>query len=249
MIRPVALEPGEDVITLGRAFGTPIVVKGWTWLPLTQLVTWLILSWIGGKRQPERAITKRLGTGGLCMSVMLGSEWAHNLAHAAAANMTGKNMDALRITWGMPMVVYHQIADPNVSPDEHITRALGGPVINSILLALSVFLRLFTKPGSTSRSLADTGLGTNSFLIGAGLLPMPFFDGGAIMKWSLVKNGRTPSQADNLVRKANAGTGAILSIASIVALKKKQWFFGGLLGMLAGLSISVASGLLSEKPS
>ena len=43
MIEPVAVEEGEDFTTIGRVFGTPLVVKGWTWLPLTQLFVWLAI--------------------------------------------------------------------------------------------------------------------------------------------------------------------------------------------------------------
>ena len=48
------------------------------------------------------------------MPIVLGSEWCHNLAHAAAARAIGKPVDAIRITWGMPLLVYYDINDKNV---------------------------------------------------------------------------------------------------------------------------------------
>ena len=62
------------------------------------------------------------------MTAILGSEWCHSLAHAAAARSIGKPMDALRIDWGMPLVVYYDVDNEKVAPREHIIRALGGPV-------------------------------------------------------------------------------------------------------------------------
>jgi len=74
------------------------------------------MAWVAKKRVPERSWLQSLGIGALTMLVVLGSEWCHNLAHAAAARMVGKPMDAIRITWGMPLVVYYDINDENVTP-------------------------------------------------------------------------------------------------------------------------------------
>ncbi len=43
-------------------------------------------------------------------------------------------MDAMRIFWGTPLLVYFDIEDPSVTPKEHITRALGGPMFNAVAL-------------------------------------------------------------------------------------------------------------------
>lgn len=246
MIKPTAIQQGDELIQLGQVFGTPLVVKGWTWLPLTQMIVWLVMSWLAGKRSLQRTLGQRLESGGVSMGIILGSEWAHNLAHAAAAQSTGKNMDALRVAWGMPLVIYYQVDDPQVTPDEHIRRALGGPVINALLLALGLFLRAGTAPGSGGREAANTAVLANAFLVGAGMLPMPFLDGGVILKWGLVKRGRLPAQADATVRSANGATGVALGAAGMLALKKRRWFLGGLLGLLAGLSIAVATSLIRE---
>ncbi len=231
---------------VGKIFGTPLVTEGWTWLPLTQVIVWLVMSWLEGVRRPESSLSQRLSIGALKMFVMLGSEWAHNLAHAAAAQITGKRMDALRVIGGMPRIVYYRVDDPNVTPDEHITRALGGPLINTLLLGFSLLWRALARPGSVGREAADTTAGMNAFLVGAGLLPLPFLDGGSILKWSLVKRGHTPAQADSVVRVVNGATGTALGTASAAMLKKRKWFAGGLLGMMAGLSLAAAADLIKE---
>ena len=53
--QPKAVQPGEKVTQVGEVFGTPIVVKGLTWLPFTQLVVWGILAWAAGRDHPERS--------------------------------------------------------------------------------------------------------------------------------------------------------------------------------------------------
>ena len=90
--------PDDDSISVGRVFATPLRVKGFTWFPLTQCIVWGIMSWIAGKTRPDRSLGERMRIATFTMPVVLGSEWGHNLAHAAAANWIGKPMDAMRIT-------------------------------------------------------------------------------------------------------------------------------------------------------
>ena len=97
MKKPAVVKPDDDVTVVGHVFDTPVVLKGDTWLPLTELAVWAIMAWVSGRGHSDRSWRKRLGIGGLTMVAILGSEWGHNLAHAAAARLVGKPMDALRI--------------------------------------------------------------------------------------------------------------------------------------------------------
>jgi len=99
MKKPAVLQPSDEAAVVGTVFNTPLVAKGKTWYPAVELITWPIMAWIAKKRQPHRSWMQSLGNGGLTMAIVLGSEWCHNLAHAAAARMVGKPMDAIRIAW------------------------------------------------------------------------------------------------------------------------------------------------------
>jgi Zn-dependent protease len=237
----------ESVTTVGRVFSTPVVVKARTWLPVTQLAAWAIMTWLAGRKHPDWPCWKRLGTGALSMMVILGSEWCHNLAHAAAASLIGKPMDALRVIWGMPRVIYHDINDESVSPRQHIFRALGGPLCNASLFPLALGIKQFTQPASAAREIADAAVGMNAFLCSVSLLPIPGIDGGPILKWSLVERGHTPQAADEVVKSVNRFLGGVLGIAAGVELKKRRWFAGGLLGLLSALSLLIGFGILREQ--
>ncbi len=247
MIKPPIVRPQDEVNVVGRVFGTPLVVKGNTWLPLAQLAVWVILAWVAGRRKPERSWGQRLALGALTMPVVLGSEWCHNLAHAAAARWVGKPMDAIRIVWGMPLLIYYDINDASVSPPQHITRALGGPVFNTLAWVAAHFLKRQARAGSVLSEIAEAAEKTNGFIAGVGLLPIPGIDGGPILRWSLVELGRTPAEADQDVRKVNGVLGAGLAGASAVALKRKRWLEGGFLVMLTATAWSIATGLLKEQ--
>ena len=181
------------------------------------------------------------------MPVILGSEWGHNLAHAAAAQLVGKPMDSLRVTWGMPLVVYHDIQDGTVTPRQHILRALGGPVFNAFVLPVALLFRRSTREGSVLRDMANAVLGMNTFLCTASLLPIPGIDGGPILKWSLVERGHTPKEADEMVMGVDRVAGAGLGVAAGVALRKRRWLLGTMLAVFSALALAFGFGLLKEQ--
>jgi Zn-dependent protease len=247
MIKPEAVSPDEEVEVVGHIFDAPLVVKGRTWLPVTQLITWLVMAWEAGRLHPKRKWHQRMGVAAATMSVILGSEWCHNLAHAAAAKMVGHPVDAIRITWGMPILVYHDIEDPEVTPRQHITRSLGGPIFNTIVWSLGVFWGRFTRKGTPARDITDAVTGMNAFLLIAGMTPQPWLDGGAALKWALVEKGDSLEDADETVRKANFPAAVGMGTAAVVAFKNRKNLLGGLLTFLAAISLGTALSWLREK--
>jgi Zn-dependent protease len=247
MRKPPVLRPADNVAICGEVFGTPLVVKDFTWLPVVQVIAWGIMTWLAGRRRPDRSWKKRLGIGALTTTTILGSEWGHNVAHAGTSKLIGKPMDALRITWGMPMTVYYDINDRPVSPRQHIVRALGGPLFNAFLLLFALPFRRFTRKDSVAREVADIAIGANAFLCSVSLLPMPGIDGGSILKWALVDRGKTTGEADRWVRKVNGVSGSILGLVGVAAYKKGRRLLGAFSALLGILSLGVALGMIKEQ--
>jgi Zn-dependent protease len=247
MDTPTFLSPTDPVIHLGKVFDTPLVAKGWTWLPVNELALWIILSVRARRKHPDWSTPTQWLSGFLNMAVMLGSEWGHNLGHAAMARWMGKPMDALRVTWGMPLVIYYQPEEPSITPHQHILRSLGGPLLNLALLPLALLAKLFTRADTVARDAADAAVAMNTFLSTASLLPIPGIDGGPILKWSLVSQGKTPQEASAVVKKVNIYTAAGLGVVAGVTLKKKNWVLGGILALLGTIALAISLGWLKEK--
>jgi Zn-dependent protease len=245
--KPTFLLPTDEVTIVGNVFDTQLVVKGKTWFPLTELVVWAMMTWFAGKGYPARSWRQRIGVGALTTFVMLGSEWCHNLAHAAVARWINKPMDALRIVWGMPLVVYYNPENESVTPRQHIMRALGGPLWNALMLKCALWFKCLTRPSTPARDVANVAVGMNTLLCTASLLPIPGIDGGPILKWSLVEGGRTPQEADEMVKRVNQWVGGGLGIASWIALKKRSWLLGVILGLFAVLSLAIGIGVIKEQ--
>ena len=245
MKRPAVYTPDHPGHTLTRIWGTPIVVVGRTWLPLAELASWIFLSWWSSRRDPGHTPGMNLGLGAINTLTVLGSEWCHNLAHVAAAHVVDRPMDALRITWGMPLCVYYQLEDARVTPRQHIARALGGPLF-TLAAALGLGrIRSMTRSSTAAREIADTALGANLVILSAGMLPYPGLDGGVILKWGLVESGRSPQQADQITRQVDGVVAAGLAGAAIV-VKKRRPCLSGLLALLSALGFSLALGLVRE---
>jgi Zn-dependent protease len=247
MIKPEVLTPEDDVTLIAHIFEAPLVTKGWSWFPLTQLITWLIMAREAGRVHPDRSWFQRFKVAAVTMPILLGSEWCHNLAHAAAAKWVGKPVDVIRVNLGMPLLVYYDLEDPTVTPRQHVFRSLGGPLVNLIFLAVSGSLHRFTAFGSIARDAVDAARGVNLTLLLAGLLPQPWLDGGAALKWVMVEKGQTLEKAEETVRVVNGAMAVGLGIAAVTALKRSKKTLGVFLGAMTALSIGVAVGALREK--
>jgi Zn-dependent protease len=246
MNKPAFLHPEDQPTTLGRIFGTPLLVKGITGLPLLEMAAWGILTYIAGLNKPGWSRSQRGVAGALTTIILFGSEWGHNLAHAAAAHRIGKPVDAIRIVWGTPLLIYYDINDQQVSPRQHIMRASGGPIFNALLVPVAWFARRVTREGSLAHYVANFALGTNSVLSTASLLPIPGIDGGPLLKWLLVESGKSREQADETVKKANLALGSGLTVAAGVAVRKQHRWLGAAIAAFAATSLAIGLGLLKE---
>jgi hypothetical protein len=60
-------------------------------------------------------------------------------------------------------------------------------------------------------------------IITGSLAPLPIVDGGSLLKWTLVENGRTPAEADQIVRQAGVVTGIATSSAGAMLATCRRW--------------------------
>lgn len=227
---------------IAHPFGTPLVWRGWRSLPAGQLLAGLYFTWQAGRRRPGRSLAGNLAVGFASMGVFLGSEWLHNLCHAAAARAAGKPMDSLEVLAGMPVCIYSVENHRSTRPRQHILRALGGPAVNLAAMLLARVLRGFTTAQSPAREVLDVAVAMNTFLATASLLPLPGIDGGPILKWSLVESGRSPAQADALGRKIDLAFSPLLAGLAGLHFRRKRWWSGGLAAFFAAVALAVGLG-------
>jgi hypothetical protein len=209
----------DDIPILFTVWDTPVKVKPAILANL--LALWGLLSWLAGRRGPESPWPVRLLVGLLSTLALLAADLGHAMAHIASARYAGAPMDEIQVSAGMPRTIYH---DNDVPPRTHRLRALGGPLYNAVGLLVSLVWRALTPRGSPVRQVADWSCLGHGLILGGSLVPLPFVDGGSVLKWTLVERGRTPQEADEVVRQVDLSLGMAAAATGVaLAATRQRW--------------------------
>ena len=183
------------------------------------ILLWSLLTWLAGRRKPERPFSKKILIGTLSLPLAFIADIGHAMAHTESAKRAGAPMDEILLSADMPRTLY---ANNDVPPRTHIIRAIGGPIYSAIGLAISLLWRSFSPPASLSRELADISSFYHGMIFGC-LIPFPIVDGGTILKWSLVEKGYSPEEADGIVKITGPVVITILAVVgTAVFLLRRQ---------------------------
>jgi len=175
------------------------------------------------------------------MLILLVADFGHAIAHIASARRAGAPMDMVLISAGMPRTLYY---NDDVPPAVHRRRASGGPVFSAVGSVLSLLLYLVASDGSLLREWAGWSLVGHGFILLGSLAPLPMVDGGCILKWTLVKRGRTEQEADALVRRVDWVIGALAVAAGVVMAVLGLWLVGLAVLAAGGIFLGAALGWL-----
>jgi hypothetical protein len=186
----------EDARTVTTFNQVPVMIRPGFWAMWALL--WGALSWLAGRRKPERSLGQRLLVGAISTPIAISADLGHALAHTESARRSGAPMDAVVLGADMPRTLYHNNAVP---PWVHRLRALGGPIFNAFGLLISLIWRKFAPPGSLNRELADISTVSHGMIFAGSLVPLPIVDGGTILKWSLIEEGISEDQAEDHMRR------------------------------------------------
>jgi hypothetical protein len=116
----------------------------------------------------------------------------HHGGHAWAARRTGYPSSGLRLWWWLGTSRYPK-NEPELAPEIHIRRALGGPIAGALLGILSGLMAMGLRSAGFNSWRLAAFLAVDCLLIytlGA-LLPLGFTDGSTILRWR--RRSRTKS--------------------------------------------------------
>jgi hypothetical protein len=226
----------DEPPTLFTVWGTPVKISPLVMVNVLGL--WAGLSWLSGRRQPKRSWSTRLLVGALSTLALLVADIGHAMAHIVSARYAGAPMDEILVSEGMPRTIYH---DNDVSPQAHRLRALGGPVFSAMGLLTSLLLRQRAPSGSTTREIVDWSCIGHGLILGGSLAPLTVVDGGSILKWTLVEQGKSPEEADATVKRASLALGAAATTAGVALATKRRWLPA--LGLLVAGAVAIGAAL------
>ncbi|MEZ4767137.1 MAG: hypothetical protein R2844_01760 [Caldilineales bacterium] len=232
---------GQSATVTLEVFDIKLTIKPGFWGTLAAL--WAVMTYMAGRGHSERSILARLCIGCVAVIVMIPADLAHAFAHTISARRAGAPMDEIVLGMHMPHTLYY---DNDVPPAVHRERALGGPIYSAAALATDLATRQFTPRDSVLRELLGWSAAANAMILVGSLMPLPFVDGGSILKWTLVERGMSEEAAEDTVLKVNLGLGAAAGAAGagLVAARKRTVGLG-LIGA-AGFLVAVGLGKIRQ---
>ncbi len=184
------------------------------------LALWAGMSWLSGRRHPERSWPFRLLAGALSGFAFVLADVGHAFAHSFSARFAGAPMDRIKLSSGRPRTIY---INNDVPPRAHRMRALGGPLFSALGLGISLLVRSLVPRNSMAREVADWSSVGHGLILTGSLAPLPIVDGGSLLKWTLVERGRTPAEADQIVKRAGITAGLVASSAGVMLATRRRW--------------------------
>ncbi len=140
------------------------------------LILWPLFSLLGLKAfrlRPGMA----LAGGFLATMLHFASELLHQLGHARAAERTGYPMEGVHL-WGVLGSSVYPADEPELAPEIHVERALGGPRVSALLAAGGGVAALMTHRSGKLGFMVSSLFALENltvFTLGA-LLPLPFIE-------------------------------------------------------------------------
>lgn len=225
-----------DVHLVLNVLNTPVKVKPEFLANL--LALWAGMTWLSGRKHPERHFPVRLLAGALSAFVLILSDVGHAFAHTISARFAGAPMDEIVLSSGMPRTVYYE---DDVPPHAHRMRAMGGPLFSVLGLGISLLVRSLVPRHSIAREVADWSSVGHGLILTGSLAPLPIVDGGSLLKWTLVDRGRPPAQADQIVKQAGIATGVAATGAGVMFATRRRWLPA--VGLIAAGAVAIGAAL------
>ncbi|MEP7288511.1 MAG: hypothetical protein ABI947_22390 [Chloroflexota bacterium] len=220
-----------------RILDTTVKVK-LTFVPVV-LVVWGVVTWLGLYWHPGRGFWQGLGIGFMAALLLFVAEVGHAFAHIFSARYAKAPMDEIYLAADMPRTLYW---NNEVSPDQHRLRAVGGPLFNTLGFFLSLAIYAVAPGNSILRELATWSAFGHGYLMIASLIPVPIFDGGTLLKWTLVARGTTETESDKIIRKIDWVMGTIGLIIGVALIAMQSWLAGVIALAIGGAILGIASG-------
>ncbi len=202
---------------------------------LAPLGAWGLTVWLAG---PAQSWPKRLRLGLLMALTYSLADLFHFVGHILSSRYAGAPMDGIHLAAPLPRAVY---VNNEVSPQTHRLRSVGGPLANVLACLLSFLFRPLTPTRSVWHEWLTMSGWFNGLAVIGSLSPLPFVDGGVILKWTLVEQGHSPGEAERVVRQANLATGGIAAGVGVILALQRRWLMA--VGALLAALTTVAAGL------
>ena len=183
--------------------------------------------------QPKRPFWRHIIRIPLYTLAFLLADVVHSVGHILSSLRAEAPIQKLVLRFPMPQLVYQE---KSVSPRQHRWRAWGGPLASLWAASLHRVLQFLTPAGSWLYDFWQANFWFHLSLGLGSLLPLPIFDGGSILKWTLIERGRDHEEADETLKQVNTTLGTtLLTFGFALALAKRLAWAVAVIGTGIGL--------------
>jgi hypothetical protein len=168
---------------------------------------------LAGLKYDRPSLLARLRFGLLTLIAYYIADIFHIGGHIFSARSAGAPVDRVHLAIPLARTFYD---NNHVAPRTHCRRAIGGPIGSGIGLIIAWLLSRLTPGRSVWRDLFNMMSLANGLTCFGSFYPLPYIDGGTLLKWTLVQKGATPDEADRLVQQTNLALGAASTIGLVL---------------------------------
>ncbi|MEA3337965.1 MAG: hypothetical protein U9R25_18910 [Chloroflexota bacterium] len=201
----------EDTPILFTVWETP--VRAQSGFAAALAAVWALMTWLAGRGNPGRPLPLRLLVGFISMLAVVSADVSHAMAHIISARAAYAPVDEILLSHGMPRTIYF---DNDITPQQHRMRALGGPVYSGLACLLVLALRRLAPEDTIFHEVLGYTALAHGLISAGSMAPLEMVDGGSILKWSLVEQGKTEEEADHAVQQVAKGSGTALTATGLV---------------------------------
>lgn len=226
--------PPQELHTF-KLLGVPVQLR-MDDLPAQVGVFWVVMQLVR-QGKPNWSPVLRWPAALVSYGLWQAADTLHSVGHILSAKRTDAPVDAVVQTRGFQVIRYIK---HDVTPQQHVGRAIGGPLMSGALVASSYMVWRIVRRvpiiGGFLGNLAETWLVANAVMLGASLTPSPTFDGSVLLKWGVASRTGEEALGDEAVQQAGFATvGGLFMAAGLLLMRGKLVY--GLAAFMYGLYI------------
>lgn len=143
----------------------------------------------------------------------------HSVGHILSARQANAPMDAVVLTLGVHVDYYR---DHKITPQQHIARSLGGPLVTASTAGLGYFLWRIFRRVPLLGGLVESVYVMSLMGLALSLTPTPHFDGGSLLKWgTTLQTGEEALGEEAVLQVGFAMAGGVMLTALVLAARRK----------------------------
>jgi hypothetical protein len=191
--------------------------------------------WLLARRQRPQwsPVAQALLAAGWFVTFEAAYTW-HTIGHILSAKSVNAPMHMVNLRWSTQLNIYLK---DNVSPHQHLGRAIGGPAASAVGLATGYGVWRAVRHIPLLGGLAQAWYVAHLVMVVLGLMPSPHFDGAALIKWWTTLRTGDEGLGEEALQLAGWASVAGCAAATLMLLTRRQWLWAVGAVLLGGYMI------------